>query len=85
MHNLLSSNRKRSYKGDQKGKEITNTASYRLRFIDTIRFVASSLSNLANSLAEGIHKIKCKFKLVDKNVKLAELNTKIVIVFLNTQ
>ena len=29
-------------------------------FVDTPRFMARSLSNLFNDLAEGIHKIKCK-------------------------
>ena len=32
--------------------------SYRLKFIDSTRFMASSLSNLA----EGIHKTECKNK-----------------------
>ena len=31
-----------------------------MNFIDIVKFMASSLSNLANSLIEGIHKIKCK-------------------------
>ena len=31
-----------------------------LQFIDSTRFIASSLSNLVNNLSEGIHKIKCK-------------------------
>ena len=39
---------------------------YRLQFIDSTRFMASSLSNLVNKLAEGIHKIKCKYKHGDK-------------------
>ena len=30
------------------------------KFIDNARFMATSLSNLADNLAEGIHKIKCK-------------------------
>ena len=34
------------------------TISYRLQFIDSARFMASSLSKIANNLAEGIHKIK---------------------------
>ena len=34
------------------------TISYRLQFIDSERFVTSSLSNLLDNLAEGIHKIK---------------------------
>ena len=41
---------------DKNGKEITKTTSYRLQFIDSARFMASSLSNLFNNLAEGIQK-----------------------------
>ena len=67
------------------GKEITKIMSYRLQFIDSARYMASSLSNLLDNLAQGIHKIKCKYRNDDKNVKLAELNTKIAIFVLNTQ
>ena len=35
------------------------TVSYRLQFIDSERFMASSLPNLVNNLFEGIHEIKC--------------------------
>ena len=45
----------------------------------------SSLSNLVNNLAEGVHKIKCKYKHDDKNVKRPKLNTKIVSAVLNTR
>ena len=31
-----------------------------LSFIDSARFMVSSLSNLANNLSKGIHKTKCK-------------------------
>ena len=54
----------------QREKEVTNidkdgnqgvvTISYKIKFIDSARFMASSLSNLAGNLAEGIHNIKCK-------------------------
>ena len=56
-----------------------------MQFIDSARFMVSSLSNLFNDLAEGIHKIKCKYGHNDKNMKLAELNTKLVTAFLNRQ
>ena len=36
---------------DQDGKEITKILSYLLQFINSTRFMASSLSNLANNLA----------------------------------
>ena len=40
---------------DKRGNEITKTISYKLQFM------ASSLSNLVTNLAEGIHRIKCKY------------------------
>ena len=46
--------------------------------------MASSLSNLVNNLAGGIHEIKCKYRH-DKNVKLVQWNTKITKAFLNTK
>ena len=49
-------------------------ASYILQFIDSARFTASSSSNIVNNLTEGIHKIKCKYRHDDKNVKLVELH-----------
>ena len=39
-----------------------------LQFIDSARFMVSSLSNLINNLSEGLHRIKCKLKHDDKNV-----------------
>ena len=39
---------------DKNGEKITKTISCRLQFIDSARFIASSLSKL---VAEGIHKI----------------------------
>ena len=47
---------------DKKWKEVTKTISYRLQIIGSARFIATSLSNFVNSLAEGIHKIKCKYR-----------------------
>ena len=37
-----------------------------LQFIDSAKCMASSLSNLANNLSEGIQRIKCKFGQNDK-------------------
>ena len=51
---------------DKNGEKITKTISYRVQFIDSARFMTSSLSNLVNNLFEGIHKIKCKYGNDDK-------------------
>ena len=45
---------------DRDGNESVVTISYKVKFIDSARFMASSLSNLIDDLAEGILKIKCK-------------------------
>ena len=47
-------------------KKITKNISYILQFIDSARFMASSLSNLVSNLSEKIHRIKCKFGHNDK-------------------
>ena len=58
IYHLYSSNRKRSYKNLKKWRK---DIYYILQFIDSARFMVSSLSNLINSLSEGIYRIKCKF------------------------
>ena len=65
--------------------KMDKNQSYRLQFIYSTRFMASSLSNLVNNLAERIRKIRFKYELDEKNVKLAKLNTKTVSVTLNEQ
>ena len=57
-------------KTEKNREEITKSISYILQFIDSARFMATSLSNLVNNLPEGIHKFKCKYKHINKNVKL---------------
>ena len=56
------------------GNESAITVSYKIKFTDSARFMASSLSNLVDNLAEGIREIKCKgcncflqYKSVKKN------------------
>ena len=43
------------------GKKITKIISYRLQLIDRARFMASSLSNLANNLIYSLALIKVRF------------------------
>ena len=43
---------------DKDANECVVTISYKVKFIDSERFMASSLSKLVDNLAEGIHKIK---------------------------
>ena len=45
---------------DKDDNENLITLSYKIIFSDSARFMTSSLSNLFDNLAEGIHKMKCK-------------------------
>ena len=47
-------------KTDKYGNKCVATISYKIKFIDSTIFMATSLSNLVDNLTEGIHKIKCK-------------------------
>ena len=51
---------------DKNGEKVKRSISYILQFIDRARFLARSLSNLANNLYKEIHKIKCKYGHDDK-------------------
>ena len=42
-------------------KKLSTLVKCEKNFIDSVRFMASSLSNLAQNLAEGTHKIKRKY------------------------
>ena len=50
----------------KKWRKITKVISCRLQFIDGAKCMVSSLSNLVNKLAEGIHKIKCPDTMIKK-------------------
>ena len=42
---------------------------YILKFIDTAKFMASSLSNIFSNLSEGTHRIECKYGHDDKKIE----------------
>ena len=50
--------------------------SYILQFIDSARFMSSPLSNLVNSLSEGLHRIKRKLGRDDKNCETCGIKFK---------
>ena len=45
---------------DKDGNKSVVTISYKIKFVGSARFMATSLSNLVDNLTEGICKIKCK-------------------------
>ena len=45
---------------DKNGEQISKTISYIIEFIDSTNVMASLLSKLVDSFAEGVYKIKCK-------------------------
>ena len=62
---------KETGKFDKDDNEDIKTISFKIKFIDSARFMASSLLNLVDNLEEGIHKIKCK------DLNFVFLNTKV--------
>ena len=50
--------------------------SYILQFIDSARFITSSLLNLVNNLSEGLHGIKCKLGHYDKKFETCGIKYK---------
>ena len=64
--------KKKIVKIDKDDNKTDETISYKVKFIDNVRFMARLLSNLVDNLTEGIHKIKCEgcgFFLEYKRVK----------------
>ena len=64
---------------DDSGEKNTKNIFYILQFIDSVRCMVSSLSNLVNYLSEGIHRVKCKYEHNKKNLKLVQLNVKLIL------
>ena len=46
-------------KRDKDGNDKTTKISYKIKFIDSYRFMSTSLSNLVDNLSEGLHSDKC--------------------------
>ena len=50
---------------DKNGEQVTETIFYISQFIDSARFMISSLSTLVNNLSEVMHNIKFKYRQDD--------------------
>ena len=46
-------------KKDKDGSDKITKVSYKIKFIDSFRFMSSSISNFVDNLSEGIHSDKC--------------------------
>ena len=44
----------------KKENESGMIVTYKLKFINSLKFIGSPLSSLADNFAEGLHKSKCK-------------------------
>ena len=49
--------------------ENGKTMKYKIRFIDSVRFMASSISSLTDKLAEGLHKGNAKIVSQALNIR----------------
>ena len=54
----------------KKRKETTRTIFYKLKFIESIRFMASSLLNLTHTFADRIHQIKRTYGYDNKKCEM---------------
>ena len=54
----------------------TKNTSHILQFIDSSRFMVSSLSNLVNNFSEGLYIIKCKLEHIDKKCETCVIKYK---------
>ena len=45
---------------DKDDRHTVVTTSYEIKFVDSARFMVTTLSNFVDNLTEGIHGIKCK-------------------------
>ena len=61
---------------DKNEEKVAKNISYVLQFIDSARFMASSLSNLVNNISEGIHRIKRKYGHDDNKCETCRIKYK---------
>ena len=61
---------------DKNGVDITKNISYMLQFIDSARFIASSISNFVNNLFEWINRIKRRYGHDDKKCEICGIKYK---------
>ena len=51
--------KKETTKKDKNGNDKITNISYKIKFIDSSRFLSTSLSNLVSNLSEGLHNDRC--------------------------
>ena len=69
---------------DKNGEKNIKNIYYLLQFIDSARFMASSLSNLVIIFLKEFIQLNVNTNIMKKKVKLPELNISIATTFLNT-
>ena len=50
---------KETTKIDKDGNDKITEISYKIKFVDSFRFISSSLSSLVDNLSEGLHNDRC--------------------------
>ena len=70
---------------DKNGEEIRKHISSILQFMDSARYMASSIPNFVNNLFKGIHKTKCDYRHDNKKSETCRSKCNIATVSLNTQ
>ena len=70
---------------DKNRAETTKTLSHGLKFIESASYVASTLLNLVNGPAGGIHKTKCKYRHDHKKCETCGVKSTIASAALNAQ
>ena len=60
IYYFFGTNQERNYKKDKNGNDKIIKISYKIKFIDSYRFMSTSLSNFVDNLSEGLHNDECK-------------------------